>query len=139
MLGDGSRAFADVLAKAASPLDVAVVLAAGVLGYSVDGIFDLVVVFEPGVVGILSMGGALSVKKTCEGWLSVAQKKKRLKKLLLGSNNLQALFEKNGRKDLSDNIARLLDTRDFFEDEEFCSKVLDLLTEYHQGEQIDEG
>lgn len=72
--------FKDVLSKASSKGDVAVVLIAGTAGFLIDAGLNAIGFLEPGAVGVTFASGALGIKKGIEASTEKSRTKKRERK-----------------------------------------------------------
>lgn len=116
-----------VTERIATPGDIAIAVPAGIIGYSLDAVLNVVGVMEPGVVGGLSMAGALSAKKAIESGLTQVKERRRRKRLIARSDFLRAEFVRYDRTDLAMRLDRILATHEIDGDEDRLVSRLDEL------------
>jgi len=120
--------------RIAAPGDLVVAVPAGIIGYSLDAVLNVVGVMEPGVVGGLSMAGALSAKKGAEAGWTRAKQRRRRKRLIAKVGDLRALVVADGRADLAERLDRVLATHEIYGDEDRLVRQLeDIVNAYERG------
>jgi len=70
---------ADILKQLNSPADVAIVLGAGVIGFTTDAVINFapIPVFSPGVCGLTAMSGALAAKRAVDARIQATHKRRK--------------------------------------------------------------
>lgn len=102
----------EILDRVTSPGDIATVLIAGVLGYTVDAGLNAVGFMEPGIVGNASALGALGVKKAWESRWSAWKLRRSLGNVRERAVSLQTLLQDGGHRSLANRLALAVDVYD---------------------------
>jgi len=101
----------DLLDRASSPGDVATILLAGTLGFTLDAGLNIIGFLSPGYVGITFASTALGAKKAWEG---ATAKRTRRKQLFQRARRFQTLLHRTHEGPLS---ARLTVETDLLEND----------------------
>lgn len=110
--------FKDVISKASSKGDVAVVLIAGTTGFLIDAGLNAIGFLQPGAVGITFASGALGIKRGIEAMTE----KKRAKKI----EKQEQDNDKKQMEDKVENLKKLLHKLNDNDPQETLDKDLEL-------------
>lgn len=96
----------DLIDKASSPGDVATILLAGTLGFTLDAGLNIIGFFSPGHVGITFASTALGAKKA---WEAATANRTRRNTLLKKARHFQSRLQREHNEALSTRIAVEID------------------------------
>lgn len=99
-----------VLAGVNSPLDWAIVLGAGTVGFTLDAAVNIVPIpiFSPGVCGVTAMTTALTVKKAADAAQSARRQRKLAELAIVRASHLVRQLEEQGDTQMANGLTYLV-------------------------------